>query len=413
MKLRKLIGFLITLLAFTTFTGCGSKDDPAPEGGKTSSLTIEEQKAKMETAANELMSDLQASGVRNVTDIADYASETYNDDNYDCDGVEKWWSDCLDAVTKLNSSDTYSKTFTRLYAASNFTGHFKANTSTKQWDYTPASDLEFIFPDKQGKECTATLTTSGKTKKVYMGESDEYINWREDDFYKNYVEVPEDIKVTFTQGGTTIATMDLSTDLSGMASENFDLTKDSYSAVCKLMVNNFTFEVKQAAYSPTSASVAFSVSKGDKSLLSMTAAAKGAVTDEFTEVGIASVNVDILGEIQIKGDCSNCSKYSGYINDADDNDGNEATFKSDISQANAILDLGLYYNSDTRQASIALEPFEEEYNGYGKYWYSEPVLKFDDGTSYSTFEAFFDKTSFKDVIDNFNKLIGDYQAMID
>jgi hypothetical protein len=72
----------------------------------------------------------------------------------------------------------------------------------------------------------------------------------------------------------------------------------------------------------------------------------------------------------------------------------------------------LYYNSDTRQASIALEPFENE-DRYEKYWYSEPVLKFDDGTSYSTFEAFFDKTSFKEVIDNFNKLIGDYQAMVD
>ena len=409
MKLRKLIGLLIILFAFTA---CGSKDDPVPEGGKTSPLTVEEQKAKMETAANELMSDLQASNVQNVIDIADYADETYNADNYDCDGVGKWWSDCLDAITKFNSSDTYTKTFTRLYAASNFTGHFKVNTATKKWDYTPASDLEFIFPDKQGKECTAILTTSGNTKKVYMGESVEYINWREDDFYKNYVNVPEGIKVAFIQEGTTIAMMDLSTNLSDMLSDNFDLAKDSYSASCKLMVNDFTFEVKKAAYSPTLASVALSVLKGDKYLLSMVVAAKGAVTNEFTEVGIANINMDILGEIQIKGTCSNCSKYGDYINAAGDNDNNEATFKSDISQANSILDLGLYYNSETRQASIALEPFENE-DRYEKYWYCEPVLKFDDGTSYSTFEAFFDKTSFKEVIDNFNKLIGDYQAMID
>ena len=98
---------------------------------------------------------------------------------------------------------------------------------------------------------------------------------------------------------------------------------------------------------------------------------------------------------------------------ADANDNNESTYKSYILQANSLLDIGLYYgNSNTKQASVFLEPFQQD-DYYERNWYCEPVLKFSDGTTYSTFEAFFDETSFQDVIDKFNALIDEYTDMVD
>ncbi len=430
MEMKKFTRVMVALLTLTTFfVACGGDDSDSdngggPSSGGTSIMTSEQQKSKMETIAKEFMSYFKASNFQNVVDITKYANETYNDDNYNSDAVNRWWSDCLDAITELNGVSGYSKNYIRLYIASNFVGHFNANTSTKKWEYTSASDLQFTFKDKKGNTCTATLSTSGEKKKVYVGDSFDY-NWdnytsETDEYrYKNYIMVPENINVTFTQSGTTIASIVVTTELSGMSSVDYDLSKDSYSATCKMTVNDYTFNTSKVAYSPSSASVSLTVSKGSKTLISMSVSASGSVTNDQVEegnisnVGTVNINMDILGELQVKGTCSSCSKFKSYMEKADANDNNESTYKSYILQANSLLDIGLYYdNSNTKQASVFLEPFQQD-DYYERNWYCEPVLKFSDGTTYSTFEAFFDETSFQDVIDKFNALIDEYTDMVD
>lgn len=436
MKRKRLIRVLTALFAFAAlFVACGGDDTSDSNGSgssttggggsisETTQLTSEQQKSKLETIAKEFMTYSKASNFQNVTDLSKYIRDTYSESNYNCDAVDSWWSDCLDAVTTINDSTAYTKNYIRLYMASNFTGHFNANTSSKKWEYTKASNLQFTCKDKSGNTCIATLTTSGSTKKVSLGESSSYTyNWSSNRYfttnYDNYIMVPEKVNVTLTQNGTTIASIDLTTDLSGMSSTEYDLSKDSYSATCKLTVNDYVVNVSKVAYSTSSASVAMTLSKGSKTLISMNVAANGSVSNsqiqdgDISNVGSANVNVDILGELQVKGTCSSCSKFKTYIDNANENDGNESNFKSYISQVNALIDFGIYYNSSTKQATIVLEPFQkDEY--YNKNWYCEPVLKFGDGTSYSTFQAFFDETSFRDVIDNFNSLIEEYKDMVE
>lgn len=96
----------------------------------------------------------------------------------------------------------------------------------------------------------------------------------------------------------------------------------------------------------------------------------------------------------------------------EDNRDNESQYKSYLNQANSMMNVGVYYNnSQTRQASLRFEPFFHQYAYYdnGGYWGNEPVIVFTDGTSYSTFDAFFDEDSFKSVLDglkNYAKLFG-------
>jgi hypothetical protein len=59
-----------------------------------------------------------------------------------------------------------------------------------------------------------------------------------------------------------------------------------------------------------------------------------------------------------------------------------------------------------------LEPFEERGYSYS-YWTYEPILNFFDGSTYSTFEAFFNDTDFKALIDLFEDLVDDYDKLID
>ena len=77
------------------------------------------------------------------------------------------------------------------------------------------------------------------------------------------------------------------------------------------------------------------------------------------------------------------------------------------------MDINLFYdNSNVKQATTKIEAFAES-DYYGTYWKAEPTLNFYDGSSYSTFSAFFNESDFKAVIDDFNKLIEKYKDLVE
>ena len=69
-------------------------------------------------------------------------------------------------------------------------------------------------------------------------------------------------------------------------------------------------------------------------------------------------------------------------------------------------------NSNVRQASVKWEPFYENYWGNYGYWTAEPVIYFADGSSYSTFSAFFNDKDFKTVINTFKALAEKYAGLV-
>lgn len=117
--------------------------------------------------------------------------------------------------------------------------------------------------------------------------------------------------------------------------------------------------------------------------------------------------------MQIQGTLSDVRKFVDYIEDADDNSSNESLYKSYLNQANGLADVNLFYdNTSTKQATVSLEPFIDESWSGSTYWTMEPVLNFYDGSSYSTFEAFFNDDDFKSVIDTFKTLSNRYADLV-
>ena len=86
-----------------------------------------------------------------------------------------------------------------------------------------------------------------------------------------------------------------------------------------------------------------------------------------------------------------------------------------MNQANELMNINLFYDgSSTTQAYVKLEPFREEGWYDDEFWWeAEPVIYFYDGSSYSTFETFFNEYDFDNVIDAFEELIEDYEGMIE
>ena len=467
--MKKLVSLLLIGSVFSlssVLVSCGGDDDsvdspivnPDPikpeEPSKNEAMTPLEQKEYLDLIARGFMDKTPASDFNEISKLYNHISNTYTD-NYNWDEVGDWGSEIFESLKEsLGTTDKeqekyswgeYNYIYTNykaLVMASNFKGQFKAIGN--KWELSKADDLQFIFSDQYGKECVLKLVTSGNVKKVFIGNIDEWVDYNYDysndyyisnDYYDRTqltVGVPENIVVTLTQGGSQVVKVTVKLNIGDLSNDKFDLSKNQLTASTLVELNNgYKFNVSQVAYNGNNkTSVSFDMSKNGESLASVAfssdisgipscnidAMVSGNIDEEdFNNSNMKNVYVklDIMGKLQIQGTLSDVRKFTDYINEADDNDDDEKTFKSYVNQANSLANFNLFYDGkSTKQATVTLEAFEEEsWNGM-KYWYMEPMLNFYDGSSYSTFDAFFNDKDFKSVIDAFEKLADNYASLI-
>ena len=467
--MKKLVSLLLIGSVFSlssVLVSCGGDDDsvdspivnPDPivpeEPSKNEAMTPLEQKEYLDVIARGFMDKTPASDFNEISKLYNHISNTYTD-NYNWDEVGDWGREIFESLKEsLGTTDKeqekdswgeYNYIYTNykaLVMASNFKGQFKAIGN--KWELSKADDLQFIFSDQYGKECVLKLVTSGNVKKVFIGNIDEWVDYNYDysndyyisnDYYDRTqltVGVPENIVVTLTQGGSQVVKVTVKLNIGDLSNDKFDLSKNQLTASTLVELNNgYKFNVSQVAYNGNNkTSVSFDMSKNGESLASVAfssdisgipscnidAMVSGNIDEEdFNNSNMKNVYVklDIMGKLQIQGTLSDVRKFTDYINEADDNDDDEKTFKSYVNQANSLANFNLFYDGkSTKQATVTLEAFEEEsWNGM-KYWYMEPMLNFYDGSSYSTFDAFFNDKDFKSVIDAFEKLADNYASLI-
>lgn len=443
-----LLALPLVLGAPTVLSSCGD-DEPDPiekpnnpdtpntpgdnNQGETK-LDSESQKLKLQATAQSFMKEVPADEMRNLSQLADYVNDAYIDNSkFSNDVVTDWFKKLIDSNLSPDGKKDFNnywreEYYKRIIELSQFKGKFVAGKGG--WTKSDADDLQFEFKDQNGITCVLTLKTSGKTAKVYVGETwgdcysekidgvnGEYWKWV-DVIEKNYVYVPEHITTTLLQGGNTLVSAEVNIDHSQFLGPEYDLSKDAVSTNATVKINNYVWVVDRAAHNGKegSAYVKGSMSKAGKTLVSFEASAADTKLDEDGELlqgGAAKVSVNILDEVQIKGTCSNVKTFADYLDKADQFEENESQFKSYVNQANSLLNLGIYFNGGSmRQAKVQLECFEDGY-AYDKYWTYEPVLVFDDNSTYSTFTAFFNETSFREVINSFEDLVRSYEKLIE
>ena len=461
----KLSWAAVLLSGLLCLNSCGDDNDDGGSGDGSSPdsvlpLSPAEQKAYMETVAREFMDLTPASDFKDITTLGRYVTDTYFD-GYDWSEAEKWGKDSIDGLKQYvgilpdEVTDIYNGSYYNYYyiskitgykavvQASNFKGHFTATNG--RWVLSKADDLQFIFNDKYGDKCVLKLETSGSVKKVYLLNTDEWINYDSETVGNDYysydyydrtqwtIGVPEKVVLTLTQGGREVVKTTVNIDLGSISNEEFDLSKNSLNVSTLVEFNNgYKINVSQVSYTANSkVSVQSTMSKNGKDLVVMALASDlsgipSCNVSAFTKSDFdiddydtdktngknAFVKLDILGKIQIQGTISDIRKYADYLEQADENDEKESNFKSYLNQANALTNINMFYDGNiVKQASVTLEPFEKKEWGYS-YWTTEPVLVFYDGSSYSTFEAFFNDSDFKTTIEAFKTFANKYADLV-
>lgn len=430
-------------------------DQPSTPDSPTTETAMSptEQKEKLDVIARNFMSQVDSKDFNNLSDFGHGLNEKY--ENHDWDVIGDWAENIFKSLkTPLNQSDssvdpdypnyTYYYTYYQtVILASNYKSHFEANN--RSWTRTNADDLQFIFDDKDGKECVLKVLTSDNVKQVHVATLDEWTGYTSDEingkyYYKEYydrnnliVGIPEEVKVTLTRAGDAAPIMDVDVkiDLSSIQGNEFDLSKSSITVSTTVKLNNgYVIDLSQVSYTPTKAKVQFSLSKNDMTLVTLAAASdlkdlpETNVSDfskeDFSDDDFENANatnayakVDIMGKAQVQAKLKDVRKFVNLLDEAGEYEENETKFKSCVAQANELLEGSLFYDgTNTQQAKVRLESIPDNYGG-NQYWEMEPVLEFFDGSTYSTFEAFFNDKDFKTVIDQFDDLVDAYTKLIE
>ena len=291
-------------------------------------------------------------------------------------------------------------------------------------DFRVAADLlEFNFTDGDGEPCSLRLVCSGYNTQIHHESFDEYSYVATSPgetvqlFHRveNSFVLPERIDVTLTKGGSTVATAELvSTVKLRGGDDEFDYKRDAVDLALAVSVGEYRLAIDRMAFEAgRSASYIGSLSKAGEQLISLSAEASGDITNDDNPTGdITTLELNILDRIQVKGHINSVEQFAANLENATYNERNEALFKDYLDRANQLLEMGIYYDRMPQPgASIKLYPFAA-YDYGGERWYNQPVLTFNDGTAYSTFESFFSQEAFQSVIQRFTDIASDFVGLV-
>lgn len=420
-KMKKTLSgiFLLTALSMGVLLSCGGDDDDdngrnddngtdienTGGNGKTT-LSPDNEKAFLEETSRLFLSYFDASEFDEISNAFRQVGDT-DDEAFD---------DWLDDIMEKTLTDFYSgwyhsyEEYDALIRMANVKGSFTGSYDSGAWIRTSDSgNFTLNYTDRNNALWVLTVVPSGNVMgEVYVGEYDQYDSYR-DKYYDLTVEVPQKITAQLTRQGETKATVSLNVNsLDVSDGEVSAMSKANASATVTLL--SFT-STTTFSYTPNDgSSVSATVKKGSTTLLQLSMSGTPRVTnrdEELTAGRNVTATVDILGRVQVHATCTDTQTLSDALDKADENDDDGDIVSQCVTRANNAFTAYITNNGGSaQQAELKFARTSEKDYGY-TYYYMTPTLQFSDDTSYS-FEEYFSKRYFQNVIDTFNQIVDDF-----
>lgn len=409
---KYLLAFSTMLCMCFTFVACGGDDDDEVPGSGSDVPNIEvpsgevnptNEKQYIESVGQALAKLFRASDFQ---DIADMANEL---EDVEADGI---FADFIQTTEKgYDEID--------LIKLANIKGTFVGSYKEKSMKRTSTTgDLNITYTASDNKKWVLSVSHSGNLGTVTLDEDWDY--YYSGGRYNEYItttkmEIPKAVKAKLTKDSETIAEVNLTiNDLTITNEEVSQTSKASYTLSSKVK----DFEVtSNAIYNPSGATtVKATVKKGKTTVATVDVEGNSSISKGEVSNGNAnSINVCILDKLNVKGSIKDVKNLVDALDEANENEYNETNFDRWLKNANSYIDLGLYNNNPTKQAKVILgKDADKDYWGgsYHTYYRIVPMIEFTDGTSYS-FEEYFDETTFKNLMDEVEKIINDFEKLVD
>lgn len=418
--MRKISFLSVLLITATMFVACGDSgsSDEGEGGGGGGSATYEgNDKDFLDKTGQQLVSSFGKNDFDNFKPIR----QALENRNYDASAIEDRFD--IDNLKQLVSSVGSTNYYKTLLQASKFYGDY--TVVNNRWQYSSNSTrCQFVFSDENNQQIVVTATKSGAEKNIYiMQERDRRYNYSSQSYDYEYneigVAVPERIEATVTQAGRTIISVVATFNLTNIIENGkYDLSRNNLDVTTKVVINEkYTVNVSKASYVANGqSSASFSISNGSTTIVSGSASASTQISNQgYDDVNVNSLtninaSLDILGNVQIKAQCSDGIALRDAIDNADDNKYDETAFNNALLQVNSKYSANVYYNNNnTVRATLTLGAYGKPYYRYPSgnvtRWESKPIITFMSDNSTYAFDDYFTDSAFPTVWNNFKDLV--------
>lgn len=392
-------------------------------------LDPDTQKAKLEQVGIKFLNLFPATEYQELMEIgevfASHIGKYFDSDDYDWSELEDATEDMVDDFYKEDQKSETKWEYTYTIFLSNCKG--TVTLGKRAAEFAKSDETKLVIEDVDGEDWEATLV-SKNTEKVFLGEwvntwmrgyydedAWEYKEVEMEDIYNVTVEIPSSLTFSVKRNGASFAEVTTSFDYK-ISSEGLDYNNDKIGVSVKATIDDLEVEVKKAYADAATGDVEWGVYvRKDEMFLfsqSLSANADYEIEEEDGEIVDGEVNgaslnaeINILGELQLKGSCAELDKLVEIFNEEVES---ERECERAAERASELLDLNVYYDCTSAvQATIDFEPIYDD----GYYWF-EPVIVFEDGSRY-LFEKYFKERDFEDIIEVFEDLVLDYEDVIE
>ena len=366
-------------------------------------------------------------------------------DNADMDDADE-----PEVVNEESNVDVENLRWDRTYTIdmTNAKGHYTIDEKGKgakvEGDF---DDFQIVFdaPDTNDvvHNYVADITFTNCDKTFILDESKRVINeYRDADdrwidcpgmvqYSKTIMKVPATMKIDFTVDNVQKFTAEGALSFSGYESlEETPVVKDlAVDVNLTVSAAGYTMNLSKFSIQDGSFNETFTFKHNKKQLLGITAKATG--LDNVEKAGVksddgvgaeeeedfpfacdnASVAVDVLGQVQVKGNIKFNNFYNKYLSLNNSKPKTVEETNALLKQLEPYYSLNLYYDGGSAvQANVKAKAFEKEDEGGKKYVDIAPVIFFSDGTSQAITEFFTAKNFAKTVkaVENFSEKISEY-----
>lgn len=394
--------------------------------------TPEENKEIIENAVNEVVDLISKDDVQKLKDFFVSVNEAV--ENCDAEALDAWAEEAVNKIEQY--SEKYAtkadvileETMIAVFDLAAFNGHLELKDN--KWVCTKADDLQIKMKDSRGNDCVLSLVSSGKKARVNVTDIVDVYEYKDQDYdgdgiisdwekggYNNEngdyvagqkrcsnitVVMPEKTVMTVTCGKEKYIDAQLNTSFNAngpFVEGDYVINDKAANAAIATMslsfdVLGYKFAIDDISAKAGKGNIEFSVTKGKVKMLSAhvwTDMYKFSQDD--VEINTVNMSISLIDAVRIEGtlDIKAMRKIEFDYE-------NEAAFKKAVEQLNTTIDLSVYTASDAKQATIKFEPFFD-----GEWWDFEPVIVFEDGTSYA-FDEYFDEKSFSEAIEKLESI---------
>lgn len=403
--------------------------------GKNEVLDADTQKSKLEQIGNKLMSVFPAQEYEDMMELSEiifsHCDKYFNDEYYDWSELDEVGDDLYDDFYREDQKSAHKWEYTYTVFLSNCTG--VVTLGKRGAEYQKSDETKLIIEDVEGEDWEAVLVAKN-LKTVFLGEwlatwynyewddeSWEYVDVKYEDIYNITVEIPNSLTFDVSREGQFVASVTVNFDYR-ISNDGIDYDSDRIGVSVEMKVDDLVMTLEQASVDAATGEIVYSQSltKGGMFIVSQKLSASaeleleeedGEVVDAIVDNASANVEFNLLGELQLKGTCTDFVKLVETVDEEFDS---ERACERAAERATSLVEINVYYDcTPTVQAKIEFEPISEYDDYYGKevYWI-EPVIVFEDGSRY-LFEKYFKERDFRDLIENFEDFVLDYEDMVE